>query len=44
MSEDMTTNGFATICASEQSACTWIALHLVGQENGDIELWNALTR
>lgn len=34
----MTTNRLATVCTSEKSACSRIALHLVGQEDGNIEL------
>jgi hypothetical protein len=36
--EDVTTDGLAAICTSEESACSGIALDLVGQEHGDVEL------
>jgi hypothetical protein len=44
MSKDVTANRFATICAGEESTRTWIALHLVGQENSDIEFWDTSMR
>jgi hypothetical protein len=42
MGKDMTSNRLATISASKESTCAWITLHLVGQENGDVELWTML--
>lgn len=40
--EDVTTNGLATICTSEESARSRIALNLVCQEHGDVELYALL--
>jgi len=34
----MSTDRLATICTSEKSTCSWVALHLVSQEDGNIEL------
>jgi hypothetical protein len=36
--EDVTPNRLATISASEKRTGSWITLHLVGQENGNVEL------
>jgi hypothetical protein len=43
MSENVTANRFATVRAGEECARTWVTLHLVRQEDGDIELWDMLT-
>jgi hypothetical protein len=42
MGQDVTSYRLATISASEESTRAWIALHLVGQENGDVELCTML--
>jgi hypothetical protein len=38
MGKNMSTNRLTTIGSGEESTCSWITLHLVGQENGDVEL------
>lgn len=37
MGNDMASNGFATVNARKESACTGIGLHLVGTEHCDVE-------
>jgi hypothetical protein len=42
VSKDVATDGLATICTSKESACSRIALDLIGQEDRDVELCTIL--
>jgi hypothetical protein len=42
MGQDVTSYRLATISTSKESTCAWVALDLIGQENGDIELCTML--
>lgn len=37
--EDMTSNWLTAIARSKNRTASWIALDLVGHENGHVELW-----
>lgn len=42
MGKNVTTDGFATVSTGEQSTGSGVALHLVGQEHCNVELYEML--